>query len=80
MADKKFKGGFLFNRKFFHASPSSISCIWWKNESEDIEQIILSAFDIDTKNTLEVEDDEIVTVKNIEKTDKVCIWKCSILQ
>lgn len=66
LADKKFKKGFLFNRKFFHASPSSISCIWWKNEPENIEQITLKVFDIDFKNTLEVEDDEVVFIKEIE--------------
>lgn len=66
LADKKFKAGFLFNRNFFHASPSSIGCIWWKNEPEKIESIILRAFDIDTKNTSEVEDDEVVFVDNIE--------------
>jgi hypothetical protein len=66
LADKKFGEGFLFNRKFFHASPSSISCIWWQNQSEQVESLVLKAFDIDTKETLEVEDDQSVFVKEVE--------------
>ncbi|MEX2029087.1 MAG: hypothetical protein WD963_01245 [Candidatus Paceibacterota bacterium] len=66
LADRKFKRGFLFNRKFFHASPSSISCIWWKNEPDNIESITLSAFDIDTNNTLEIDDDKVISVKDID--------------
>lgn len=46
LSDKKFMEGYLFNRKHFHASQSSIACIRWKNEYEYREQIPLKKIDI----------------------------------
>lgn len=46
LSDKKFMEGYLFNRKYFHASPSSIACIRWKNEFECRESLPLKAKDI----------------------------------
>lgn len=46
LSDKEFKEGYLFNRKYFHATPSAISCIRWRNVSQNIERIILKAVDI----------------------------------
>lgn len=67
LSDKKFIDGFLFNRKFFHAGFSAISCILWQNINENSEKLLLEAFDIDDKNTLEQEDDEVLNLnKNIE--------------
>ena len=46
LCNKKFINGYLFNRQHFHASPSAISCILWKNEDENIEKITLKSLDI----------------------------------
>src|SRR3989338_5322434 len=66
LGEHKFIDGFLFNRAHFHAGASAISCILWLNEPESREELILKAFDIDTKNTLEQDDDEIVYFKDIK--------------
>lgn len=60
LGEKKFLDGFLFNRQFFHAGPSAISCILWQNINENREELTLKMFDIDTKGTLEQGDDEAV--------------------
>lgn len=65
LSNKKFIDGFLFNRKYFHASESAISCILWKNLEENIEELNLKAFDINNKNTIDQDDDEIVFHDNI---------------
>lgn len=31
LVEKEFGGGFAFNKKHFHATNSTVSCIWWKN-------------------------------------------------
>lgn len=46
LGEKKFIEGYLFNRDHFHASPSAISCILWKNFPENREEILLKVFDI----------------------------------
>ncbi|OHA90387.1 MAG: hypothetical protein A3A31_01335 [Candidatus Zambryskibacteria bacterium RIFCSPLOWO2_01_FULL_48_25] len=66
LGEKKFIDGFLFNRQFFHAGPSAISCILWQNMDNSREKLTLKAFDIDTKRTPEQEDDEVVELHNIE--------------
>jgi len=66
LGEKKFIDGFLFNREYFHAGPSAISCILWQNIDDSREKLTLKAFDIDTKRTPEQEDDEIVGLQNIE--------------
>lgn len=72
LGEKSFIDGFLFNREYFHAGTSAISCILWQNISNSKEKLVLRAFDIDTKKTLEQEDDEIVELHDIEikKTKK----------
>ncbi len=69
LADRKYINGFLFNRKYFHASPSSISCIMWQNIFENKNSFHLEAFGIDNKATVSVSDDtiEYVKVVNIKK-------------
>lgn len=62
IVNKKMIKGFLFNRKHFHASPSSISCILWSNIDCNREDIALTAYDINNG--------EIVEVKEI-KTKKI---------
>lgn len=65
LGEKKFIDGFLFNRQFFHAGPSAISCILWKNIDDSREELTLKAFDIDTNNTPEQEDDTVVYFKDV---------------
>ena len=65
LAEKKFVNGFLFNRQHFHAGPSAISCILWRNQYETREELSLKAFDIDDKGTPEQKDDDILFVKDI---------------
>lgn len=65
LAERKFIDGFLFNRQFFHAGASSISCILWQNIPESREELTLKAFDIDTKGTATTDDDEVHFLKNI---------------
>ena len=66
LSEKKFIDGFLFNRHFFHAGPSAISCILWKNVDESREELTLKAFDIDTNNTARQEDHKTVEMHNVE--------------
>lgn len=44
--DKEFVDGFLFNREYFHATPSAISCISWGNKKKE-SSINLRVYDID---------------------------------
>ncbi len=66
LGEKKFIDGFLFNRQFFHAGPSAISCILWQNTDDSREELTLKAFDIDTNNTPEQEDDTVAYFKDIK--------------
>lgn len=51
LVDRRFMGGYAFNRDHFHASPSVISCIYWSYEEEPkSECVLLQAYDIDTTN------------------------------
>ena len=50
LVNKKPIDGYGFNRQFFHASASLISCIGWTNIDANIEQIILHAYDIKDEN------------------------------
>ena len=59
LVDKRFMGGYVFNRGHFHASPSVISCIYWSNEDyPKSESINLEAYDIDTINEVIVREPE----------------------
>jgi hypothetical protein len=66
LGEKKFIDGLLFNRKYFHAGPSAISCILWQNKNDSREKLTLKAFDIDDKDTHEQAIDEAVFLKEIE--------------
>jgi hypothetical protein len=65
LCDKKFVDGFLFNRQYFHAGPSSISCMAWKNCYENKEKLTLKAYDIDQKG-FDDKNVDITFVKNID--------------
>jgi hypothetical protein len=53
---KTFKKGYAFNRKHFHASPSTISCIWWQNKDKQQDTFVLKAFDIQDRQLVPVPD------------------------
>ncbi|MCP9306470.1 hypothetical protein [Mesomycoplasma ovipneumoniae] len=48
IVNRKIGGGFGFNRKHFHAGQDFVSCIWWKFEKKEFNQIEVEVFDIDT--------------------------------
>ena len=50
IVDKKFNGGYIFNRNYFHADKSAVACIWWQNIPEKKEQLNLQIIDIDNKS------------------------------
>ncbi len=50
LGEHKFVDGYLFNRVYFHAGPSAISCILWQNLDENKEELTLMAYDIDVQN------------------------------
>ena len=51
LANGKFIKGYVFNRKYFHATASAIACIEWQNIFDIQNKVSLSAIDID-KNTI----------------------------
>lgn len=51
LCQKKYIEGFLFNRKYFHASESAISCILWSQEDDEAETLSLKAFNIEDNLT-----------------------------
>lgn len=53
LVNKKYRDGFLCNRGHFHATPSTIGCIWWQNEDDhSTQQINAQAYDIDDEGQL----------------------------
>jgi hypothetical protein len=66
LVNKTFVNGFLFNRKFFHASPSAISVIHWQNVDKKQENFVLPAFDIQTNGTVDLSDDSVEYINDIE--------------
>ncbi len=67
LVDKHFMGGYAFNREYFHASPSVISCIYWSNEDEPrSESILLKAYDINSvKNDIVREKDHDLNIPKV---------------
>lgn len=49
LAEKEYIDGFVFNRKHFHATSSSIGCILWGNKPSHHEVLNLPAFDIENE-------------------------------
>lgn len=56
LVKKKFLGGFLGNRKYFHATDSSISCVMWGNIDKQEELFELPAYDIVNNKCVKVTD------------------------
>ena len=69
LADYKFIDGYIFNRKYFHATDSAISCILWGNEYENRETLTLQAYDSIDENAVKVAD---IDVKKAHNT--YAIW------
>ena len=57
LINKKFLGGFAFNRKHFHADSSCVTCIYWSNESDKMtHNITLKSFNIENEKLICDED------------------------
>lgn len=54
LADKKIVNGFLFNRKYFHATASAISCIEYENMDAETITYDLDIYDIKDKQALKI--------------------------
>ena len=64
--NKKFVKGYIFNRKWFHATPSGISCVLWNNKKSTESKFLFEVFDIDESENLH--ELPSVEVKKINKT------------
>jgi len=51
--DYKCKECFVFNRAYFHATPSAITCILWTNECVSLETITAKVFDINSDGEID---------------------------
>lgn len=71
--NKKFENGFICNKKHFHASPSAVTCIHWKNIESEQTEINLKVLDIDVKSNVDssngtiIDLDKVITVKKVSK-------------
>lgn len=52
LAEHKYLTGYIFNRKYFHATPSTISCILWSSEPDTVDSLSLEILDIDSDDNL----------------------------
>lgn len=50
--EKKFVKGYIFNRKWFHATPSGISCVLWSNSKTVESKFMFDVIDIDESQKL----------------------------
>lgn len=65
LVNKTFVEGFVFNREYFHANASAISCIYWKNTDDIQETLSLPAFDIENNQIKEIKN---IIIKKVHKT------------
>lgn len=64
LVNKKFLGGFAFNRRHFHTNiDACVMCALWSNEEDVSDEITLSAYEIDDNN--KYVDDGKLSVKKI---------------
>ncbi len=65
LVNKQFAGGFLCNRKEFHAQlDSAMSCIWWKNIDDfTTEALTLTPYDIVDEEEVKIATDDITIRK-----------------
>lgn len=52
LAEHKYLTGYVFNRKYFHATSSTISCILWSSEPDTVDSLSLEILDIDSNDNL----------------------------
>jgi hypothetical protein len=71
LVNKYFRDGFLCNRQHFHASPSSISVIWWQNQEKKKDHFTFPAFDIDNNDTKDITDDKVIDINIDVEVKKV---------
>lgn len=66
--NKRFIKGFAFNRKYFHASPSVISCVFWSNEDdvENVQKWSLESYDINERDNELIKENSIDIRKTYE--------------
>ncbi len=56
--------GFAFNRKYFHATDSVISCVLWSNQDDTLtNEWLLFVFDIDDNKIVECKEQPVLTIK-----------------
>ncbi|MCM1196819.1 MAG: hypothetical protein NC310_07120 [Roseburia sp.] len=62
LVQKVFKGGFLCNRKEFHAPQASATgCVWWKNiNDEETKQLSLPPYDISNGMLIKASEDIVI--------------------
>ena len=71
LANYQFINGFLFNRHWFHATPSAIACIEWQYQKSNNSTIKLVAYDIDKRSFNLVQPlKKKVTISKVHKTFK----------
>ena len=63
LVEKKCLGGFAFNRLYFHATASVISCILWSYEDDDSESLFLETYDVVDDSAYHLVDKDIVVPK-----------------
>jgi len=67
LINKKFKKGFIFNRKHFHAGASALSCVLWNNKNNKQEVFDFKIYDIiDDKKIRKQDNNEIIFLSNLK--------------
>lgn len=64
LINKRCGKAFLFNKKYFHASPSAIACILWENIDELFDELSLEALDLDGDIAIYTDDMYAIRVSN----------------
>lgn len=62
LIDKELDTGFIFNRKYFHASPSAVVCAMWKNEPSSTISHELEVFDMENDSIIYIKKQKMVIV------------------
>ena len=62
LIDKELDTGFIFNRKYFHASPSAVVCAMWKNEPSSTISHELEVFDMENDSVIYIKKQKMVIV------------------
>lgn len=65
LINKKDMCGYIFNRKYFHATDSAISCVYWSNEDNVNDKIDLTVVDIVNDSAVDVKR---MTISKVYKT------------